>query len=197
MRDIIGVMEAVGSKRTALLGNSEGGSISAQFAATYPKRTSALILNGTAARWIRTENYPYGPSIEDSELWITEVENNWGGPIAIDLIAPSLADNEEFREWLSKMYRSSASRSVALELLRMADDMDLYPILPSIQAPTLVLQATGDLVCPFEAGRDLALRIPNAKFVQLDTNDHLPYVGCPDEVISNIRSFLGGLQNKA
>lgn len=193
MRDIVAVMEAVGIRHTALLGNSEGGNISAQFAVSYPRRTSALILIGTAARWVRNESYPYAPSVEEAEQWITEVENNWGGPIAIDEIAPSLADNEEFRDWLSKYYRSSASRTTALELLRMTHEMDMRSVLPSIEAPTLVLQATGDLVCPFEAGRDLAQRIPNAKFVQLDTNDHAPYVGCPDEIVSNIRSFLNEL----
>lgn len=195
MRDVIAVMEAAGSKHAALLGHSEGGNISAQFAATYPRRTSALILIGTAARWIRSDDYPYGPSIEEAEQWITEVENSWGGPIAIELTTPSLTDDAEYREWLSKFYRSSASKTTALALLRMSHEIDLCPILPLIKAPTLVLQAIGDLVCPVEAGRDLGRRIPKAEFVQLNTKDHLPYVGCPGKIISNIRSFLGGLKN--
>jgi pimeloyl-ACP methyl ester carboxylesterase len=127
------------------------------------------------------------------EEWLTEVENNWGGPIAIDVATPSLADDEMFREWLSMFFRSSASKTTAMTLLRMNNEIDMCPILASIVAPMLVLQAIGDLVCPLEAGRDLARRIPNAKFVELDTNDHIRYVGCPDEVVSEVQSFLDEL----
>jgi pimeloyl-ACP methyl ester carboxylesterase len=195
MKDLVAVMEAVGCKRAAMLGYSEGGNISAQFVATYPRRTSALILIGTAARWIRSDEYQYGPTAEEADQWITEVENNWGGPIAIDTASPSLVDDSEYQEWLAKFYRSSASKTTALALLRMSHEIDLLPILPLIDRPTLVLQATGDLVCPFEAGRDLAQRIQNAKFVSIDTNDHIPFVGCPDEIAVEIMSFLDEVRN--
>lgn len=190
MRDIAAVMDAAGSAQAAVLGYSEGGSICAQFAATCPRRTSALILIGTAARWVQSDDYPYGPGVEEANQWIAEVENNWGGPVAIETTTPSLAFDPQYRAWLARFFRSSASKTTALELLRMCFLYDLRPILASIRAPTLVLQASGDLVCPLEAGRDLARRIANAKFVELPTSDHFPFVGCPTEITDNIRAFI-------
>lgn len=195
MQDIIAVMESIGCRQAVLMGYSEGGNIAAQFAVTFPRRTLALVLIGTAARWIRNHEYPYGSTDEEAEQWITEVENAWGGPIAVDLTSPSLADDKEYREWYSKYFRSSASKTAALELLRMSHKIDQRSVLPTINVPALVLQATGDLVCPLEAGRDMARRIPDAKFVQLNTDDHLPYIGCRDEIISEIRLLLEQLQS--
>ncbi len=190
MQDILAVMTAVGSKRAALMGTSEGGNICVQFGFSHPRRVSALILVGTAARWVRNDDYRYGPSPGEAEEWIAEVENNWGGPVAIDLVAPSLADDEEFRTWLSKYFRSSASKSTAIALLRQSHQIDSCPILGSVEAPTLVLQANGDLVCPPEAGRELARRMPNARLVEQDTRDHAPYVGCPEQIVNEVESFL-------
>ncbi len=91
--------------------------------------------------------------------------------------------------------RSSASKAAALALLRLSYEMDSCPILGSIRVPTLVLQATGDLTCPFEAGRDLAQRIPHAKFVAVDAVDHLPFVGNPEKIVHEIESFITDLND--
>jgi pimeloyl-ACP methyl ester carboxylesterase len=189
--DVTAVMKAADSERAALLGYSEGGCMCALFAATYPQRTTSLILIGSYARWVASEDYPVGVPEEEAEQWISEVEEGWGGPVGIGFVAPSLVDDARFRQWLGKFFRSSASKADALALLRMNMGVDLRGILPSIHAPTLVIQATRDLTTSLEVGRDLARRIKRAKFVELDTDDHLPFVGCPDDIIREVRRFIG------
>lgn len=195
VEDLVAVMAAAGSRRAVLYGNCEAGNICAQFAYTYPRKTEALILNGVSARWVRSDDYPFGPSVEDAEQWIAEVENGWGGPVGLEVCGPSLVDDEDFREWFAMFVRSSASKATALALLRLSYEMDSCPILGSIRVPTLVLQATGDLTCPYEAGRDLAQRIPNAKFVEVDAVDHMPFVGNPEKIVDEIGSFVATLRD--
>lgn len=190
--DVTAVMRAAGSERASLLGWSEGGCMCALFAATHPNRTESLILIGCFARWIATDDYPCGVTREEAEEWVTEVEREWGGPIAIDLLAPSLSEDAKFRHWLGKFYRSSASKSDAVKLVRMNMEIDLRAVLPTINVPTLVFQAKDDRTTLPEAGRDLARRINGSKLVELDTSDHLPWVGCSEEIVDEIRHFHGG-----
>jgi pimeloyl-ACP methyl ester carboxylesterase/class 3 adenylate cyclase len=190
MDDVKAVMDAANSERAAFLGYSEGGAMCMLFAATYPERTSSLILIGSTAR-----EMPDGVSYEDidegSDSWLVQIENNWGGPIGIDDTAPSLAKDEKYRQWLAKFFRSSASKNDAAKMYKMGMGMDIRSVLSSISTPTLVLHATYDRTCPIEKGRYLAQEIPNAKLIELDTEDHLPYVGCPGEIVREIQHFLG------
>ena len=172
-------------------GFSEGGSLCALFAAIHPDRTAALITVGAYAKWINAEDYSFGTQPEDAEQWFQQVENDWGQPIAIEFISPSLMDDERHRQWLAKYYRSSASKSDALALLKMGADIDLRAILPTISVPSLVLQAKGDLTTSPEAGRDLARRIPDARLIEMDGADHAPWGDCSETIIREIRSFLG------
>jgi pimeloyl-ACP methyl ester carboxylesterase len=74
MDDVRAVMDAAGSESAAVLGTSEGGVMSALFAATYPQRTTALVLYGAYAKRIRTPDYPWAPTAEERERDIEEVE---------------------------------------------------------------------------------------------------------------------------
>ena len=95
MDDVTAVMDATASRRAAFLGNSEGGSMCALFAATYPDRTTALITVGGYAKWFKTDDYPYGAEREQAEQWFQQVEKEWGGPIAVEFTTPSLASDEK------------------------------------------------------------------------------------------------------
>lgn len=191
MGDVTAVMDAADSKRAAFLGNSEGGCMCALFAATHPDRTTSVITVGGYAKWIKSETYPHGAEPDEAETWFQQVENEWGGPIAIDFTTPSLANDERYRNWYAKYHRSSASKADAMALLRMNADIDLRAVLPSINVPTLVLQAKGDLTNSLESGRDFASRIPNAKLVEMEGEDHDPWGSCCDVVIQEIQDFLG------
>ncbi len=191
MSDVTAVMDAANSARAAFLGNSEGGSMCALFAATHPDRTTSLITIGGYAKWIKSDDYPYGAEPDEAEQWYHQVENEWGGPIAIDFTTPSLSNDENHRQWTAKFYRSSASKVDATAMLRMNADIDLRAVLPSINVPTLVLQAKDDLTNSLESGRDLASRMPNAKLVEMDCKDHVPWGDCSQVIIREIQDFLG------
>ena len=113
------------------------------------------------------------------------------GPVSIEMTTPTLAKDERHRRWLAKFYRSSANRADAIALLQTALKMDLRAVLPTIAVPTLVLQSTGDLTTPFPAGCDFADRIPNARFVAMDSIDHTPWASCSGQVIHEVQKFLG------
>jgi len=191
MDDVTAVMDAADSRRAAFLGNSEGGCMCALFAATYPDRTTALITVGGYAKWIKSDDYPYGAERDHAEQWFQQVDKEWGGPIAVEFTTPSLANDEKYRRWYAKYHRSSASKADAIALLKMNVDIDLRAVLPSINVPTLVLQAKGDLTNSLESGRDFASRIPNANLVEMEGEDHDPWGDCSEEIIGEIRDFLG------
>jgi pimeloyl-ACP methyl ester carboxylesterase len=175
MGDVTAVMDAAESRRAAFLGNSEGACMCMLFAATHPKRTTSVITVGGYAKWVRSEDYPYGAERNEAEKWFQQVENEWGSPIGIDFTTPSLANDEKHRHWCAKFHRSSASKADAIALLKMNADIDLRAVLPSVNVPTLVLQAKDDLTNSLESGRDFASRIPNAKLVEMECEDHVPW----------------------
>ena len=192
--DLTSVMDSVGSERAALLGASEGGSLCTLFAATHPERTSALILCGAVATTRWSPETPWAPTRETFETWIQTVGREWGRPLAIELFAPSVAHDKRFRDWWARLLRLAASPAAAVALLRMLDEIDVRPVLPTIRIPTLVLHCTGDRVVNVENGRYLARHIPNAKYVELPGADHFPYLGDADAILAEIEEFLTGVR---
>ena len=193
--DLTSVMDSVGSERAALLGASEGGSLCTLFAATHPERTSALILCGAVATTRWSPETPWALTRETFETWIQTVGREWGGPLAIELFAPSVAHDQRFRDWWARLLRLAASPATAIELLRRVDEIDIRPVLPTIQVPTLVLHCTGDRIVNVENGRYLGRHIPNAKYVELPGADHFPYVGDTDAILAEIEEFLTGARH--
>ncbi len=192
MDDVRAVMDAAGSKRAALLGISEGGSMSVLFAATYPERTSALVLYGSIARGAWAPDYPWGPKPEEEEEWLEGWRKEWGGPYAIEVWAPAMAEDERFRQWWAKYLRLSASPAAVINVFRMNMAIDVRAILPTIHIPTLVLHRVGDRPINIEQGRYLAEHIPGAKFVELSGDDHLWWVGDSEAIVNEIQEFLTG-----
>lgn len=195
MEDVRAVMDAVGSKRAALVGVSEGGPMCSLFAATYPEKTTALVMIGTYARRLRDKDYPWGPTAEEREHFFEEIQRNWGGPLGIEERAPSLADDPIFRDWWSTYLRMGASPGAALALTKMNAEIDIRHILPTIRVPTLVIHRAGDMCLKVEEGRYVAERIPGAKFVELGGEDHLPFVGDQDSILDEIEEFLTGVRH--
>ena len=116
MDDVRAVMDAVGSARAALLGVSEGGPMCSLFAATYPERTLALMMIGSYARRLWAPDYPWGPTDAQREAFHREIEQEWGGPVGIDVARPSRAGDPAFREWWAHYLRQGASPGAALSL---------------------------------------------------------------------------------
>jgi pimeloyl-ACP methyl ester carboxylesterase len=194
MDDVRAVLDAVGSQRAALFGPSEGGPMSALFAATYPERTTALILYGTFASTIRDAAYPWAMDPDERQRLIATIPQTWGQGLYVDLLAPSLSADQRFKHWWARLERLGASPGAAMALRRMNGQIDLRPVLPAIRVPTLVLHRSGDRDSSVEEGRYLAARIPGAKCVELRGSDHLPWVGDQDAVLDEVEEFLTGVR---
>jgi class 3 adenylate cyclase len=192
MDDVRAVMDAVGSEKAALFGVSEGGPMSALVAATYPERTIALYMYGSYAKRIWSPDYPWAPTQEQRELFFDTIKKGWGGILDLDKRAPSAMNDELFKKWWAAYLRHSASPADALALTKMNAEIDIRHVLPAIHTPTLILHRTGDLILSVEGSRYMAQQIPNAKFVALPGNDHLPWVGDTEQLLNEIELFLTG-----
>jgi pimeloyl-ACP methyl ester carboxylesterase/DNA-binding winged helix-turn-helix (wHTH) protein len=196
MNDLLAVMDATGSRQAVICGISEGGCLSALFAATYPEKTRALVLIGTYAKRLWAPDYPWAPTPRERERFLKEIQDNWGGPIGIEARAPSLAHDPEFRQWWATYLRMGASPGAALALTRMNTEVDIRAVLPHIQVPSLVIHRSGDVCLRVEEGRYVASRIANAEFVELPGKDHLPFVGDQDEILTEIERFLARVEGQ-
>ena len=192
MDDVRAVMDASGSTRAALSGFSEGSPMSIVFAATYPERTSALILYGGFARRAWAPDYLWGQTDEQLAARLKAVAEKWGQGNSIDSTSPSLANDQELRRFEGRMERSGASPGAAQALMRMNHAIDVRHVLPTISVPTLVLHRTGDLIANVENGRYMARHIRGAKYVELTGNDHVPWAGDTNPILGEIESFLTG-----
>ncbi len=191
--DIRAVMDAAGSKDAVIYGVSEGGSMACLFAATYPTRTRAVILWGVQARWIRSEDYPWGQTSEENQSMIDELLEN--GVTLQYLTGPGFGLGKDvdpaYLEFIVRLARAGGSPSAVAALERMNAQIDTRDILPTIQAPTLVINRSEDPVANVEAARDLASRIPGARFLEFPGNTH-SMIGITDQVISEIQEFVTG-----
>jgi pimeloyl-ACP methyl ester carboxylesterase/AraC-like DNA-binding protein len=191
MDDIRAVMDAIGSEKAVLFGHSEGGCVSALFAATYPNRVISLITFGIFAKRRYAPEYPWAPTDEERQVVYDMIENNWGsGEMNLETLAPSKADDKEFMDWLASYFRSGASPSAAMVLTKMNTEVDIIDILGSIKVPTLLMQRTHDIDVKIEEGRFIAERIKDSKFVELDGSDHLFWAGDTATILEEMRAFI-------
>ena len=191
MEDARAVLDAAGCDRASVFAISEGGPTAALLAATHPERVSRLALYGTWARLIEGVGFPGGMAPGTFERFLATVRDDWGGPVALTIWAPSLADDPAVQRWWAKLLRLGTSPGGAEALIRRYADIDARHILPTITAPTLVLHRTGDLMVPIGAARALAEGIPGARLVELPGQDHLPLAD-PDQIIDEVEEFLTG-----
>lgn len=194
MEDVHAVMDAVGSERAVLVGVSEGGPMCSLFAATYPEKTAALVMIGTYAKRIWAEDYPWAPTEPQRGAFYELMQREWGGPVGIEDRAPSMAHDQDFRQWWAEYLRMGASPGAAVALTKMNAEIDVRNVLPSIRVPTLVIHRSGDPCLKVEEGRLVASLIPGAKYVELGGIDHLPFVGDQDEILNEIEDFLTGMR---
>jgi pimeloyl-ACP methyl ester carboxylesterase len=195
MDDVRAVMDAVGSKRAALLGISEGGPMSILFAATYPERTSALVLIGSFARDAWAPDHPWGITQErQAEVNKTRAAT-WGEGLGARVMAPDLADDEEFRRWFGRLERGAATPATINALGLMNLEIDVRSVLSAIAVPTLVVHRTGDTVVNVENGRLIARTIPGASLVELPGRNHAPWAVDAGPLLDEIETFLTGVRS--
>jgi class 3 adenylate cyclase len=186
MDDVRAVMESIGSAQATLLGVSEGCAMSVMFAATYPERASKLILFGGYGR---RPDLPGG-----GEQRALQVMKSWGTGMMINRVAPSLATDPTAVAQFAKYERLAASPGAIKQFVLLNASIDVSSLLASVRTPTLVLHRHGDMQVPIEHGRDLAAKIPGARFIEYAGNDHTPYFGFSDreELLGDIEEFMTG-----
>ena len=193
MEDLTVVLDACESERAALAGYAAAGPIAELFAATHPERTTALVLLGTSAR-LHPEWYAFGRRNWRLEEILDVIETGWGGPLFWESLAPSLAGHAAARKAWARYLRLTESPSSASAQIRVALEVDLTPVLPSIRVPTLVMHRQGDRAVDVEHGRELAALIPNSVYKELPGSDNFWWVGDVDVIADEIQEFLTGVR---
>ena len=186
MDDVRDVMQAAGSQKAVLFAWSEGGPMAALFTATYPALVEKLILYGSMARFTRTPDYPHRPTLEQILLRLVPI---WGKPEAMNLFAPSRADDAAFCDQMARYARQSASPSAIRRLMVANEQIDVRAILPQVRRPTLILHRRGDLAVSCGNGRYLADRVPDAVYLELPGADHIFSEGDADSIVDAIARF--------
>jgi class 3 adenylate cyclase len=195
MDDVRAVLDAVGAEQAALLGVSEGGPMSMLFGATHPERTQALILCGAEVKEEITDDWPWGELTRaDFEHSVATLPERWGKGAGAARFTPDTVDAEFERRWWGRVQLQAASPRVATAFQRMAFDIDVRHVVPTITAPTLIIHRVGDQVCHVENARFLAANIAGARYVELPGENHDPSAGGGTEIADEIQEFLTGVR---
>jgi pimeloyl-ACP methyl ester carboxylesterase len=188
MDDVRAVMDDVGSQRAVVVGFSEGCPMSVLFAATYPERVAQLVLFGGFA--LASALVPN--DLEERIAGLVKLVKLWGTGNMIKTVMASQAANQDAVGQFAKLERLSASPGAIKEILLLNGQIDVRAILPTVQAPTLVLHRRTDAQVPVELGRDLAAQIPNARFIEYPDGDHAFWSGDAETLLGDIEEFVTG-----
>jgi pimeloyl-ACP methyl ester carboxylesterase len=196
VEDLETVVDHAGLKRFILVGLSQGSAVAAAYASQHPERLSHLILyGGFALGMLRRENPEKQRQALD--LMRAVVREGWGGDqdsyrefFTTQFIPDGSIDDHR---WLNKVQRVAAAPEVAERIMCMNADIDVVDLLPKIRVPTLVMHTQGDVRVPFSQGQDMAANIPGAKFVSLESRNHIILADEPAnrQFFDAITSFLG------
>lgn len=174
--DLEAVVDAAGLERFALIGVSQGGAIAASYAARHPERVSHLALVGAFARGVLKRDVPESVK-ETARLTVQLIRLGWdqANPAFNQLFTTQMMPDAsaEVARRFNEMQRQSSSPEQAARLVAASAEFDASAALPLVRCPTLVFHARGDARVPFEEGCRLASAIPGARFVPLDSRNHV------------------------
>jgi class 3 adenylate cyclase len=191
IEDFGAVMDAVGSKRGALFGTIDAGTIALAFAAAHPERTSAVVAFETAPRWTRSEEDDYGVEPEILSRF-AEATQKMDLDSQLSIVAPSRMEDPTFRSWFRRYTRSAQSGIPIGAVMMTMMSWDIRDRLSAIAAPVLVLNRDEHAILPVRNARALAEALPNARLVELPGRDTAIFSSDVDEVASEIQAFLTG-----
>ena len=192
VEDMLAVLDDAASERAAVIGLNESGSLCAMLAATQPDRISGLILYGSYAATVRQDDYPWAPTEEERDEQIAVMIDLWGSEEFAFVLNPTTNDDPKFREWAARWQRNSVTRDALPAAYDVLARTDVRHVLPLIRVPTLVLHRRDDPVVSVENGRYLAEKIPNARYVELEGENHIPFLGDWQSVVDEVQEFLTG-----
>ncbi|MEZ5765998.1 MAG: alpha/beta fold hydrolase [Xanthobacteraceae bacterium] len=195
VRDLETVAATIPEPRFALLGLSQGCATAIAYAVSHPERVSHLVLYGGYAQGRNRRGDP--GDREKAQAMLAMMRQGWGeeGSAFMRAFSSIYLPNgsPEQIKWFADMQRIAATGEMAARLRNACDDIDVTHLLPQVTVPTLVIHARHDNVASFEQGRLMASAIPGARFVTLDSENHVPLHGEPawETFVSAIETFAG------
>ena len=190
--DMTAVMDAEGVEQAFIAGFSDGGTMSAFFAATYPERTLGLILIGTTPSWVQRDDLPWQRSLAQWRELARAWSESWGtGAVSARLLARSMREDAEWMRWMARYERNSLSPAAVMKMWEVNFDVDIRSLLPSIHFPTLIIHRLSETMS-IENARYLAAKIPETQLLELPGQDHLPWLGDQDSVLDAMEEYVTG-----
>lgn len=193
MDDVRAVIDAEGWDRAAILTAAEGGPLGMLFAATYPERTTALVLSETYARVRAAADYPDGLHDGAIDEYLELIKSQWGTASILDFWAPASAKDPDLGSEWAKFTRQAASPGTAYAMSKMNAAVDVRHVLPTITVPTLVTKRAGGLI-PLALSHWVADHIAGARFVELPPGDSVVVLGDIEDLIGEVEEFLTGVR---
>ncbi len=191
LSDFDAVAEATGFDKFNILGISQGAAIAIDYVVRHPERVSKLIINGGYAqgRNIRGER-------EKGDIFLSMLRHGWGDEHSpfmrafASVFIPN-GSSEQIR-WFADLQRMTTSAENAAHIRRACDDIDVTHLLPKVKVPTLIMHSRHDAVVPHEQGRLMATSIPDARFVTLESENHVLLAGEPAwaKFLEEVEAFL-------
>jgi len=196
VRDLETVVDALGLERFPMLALSQGCAVAVAYAARHPERVSRLVLYGGYVQGaIARARTPQ--ELEEARMLTHSMPLFWGrdNPAFRLFFAARFVPEgtPEQTRWFSELQRVTTTPEIAIRLRTTAAAIDVTDLAPHVQAPTLVLHATGDAVVPFDQGRLFAALVPGAQFISLESRNHVLLEGEPawSRFTDEVRRFLG------
>jgi pimeloyl-ACP methyl ester carboxylesterase/DNA-binding SARP family transcriptional activator len=197
--ELSAVFDHAGIDRAYVMGTSEGGPMTLMFAATYPDRVQGVILESSSAYLRpRAEREPDPATSGVGDSWWDLFVAGWGtsDSITVDEFAPSLANNDEFRQWHQRYERNAASRDAIGVLIDLAGEMDARGVLHRVECPVMILHRVGDRIVPIDAARDtyglLQSHGVDVELVEMPGEDHFLYATDLALALGAIERFTTG-----
>lgn len=196
LEDLEAVISAAGVDRFALFGLSRGGPIAITYAVRHPERVSQLILCGSYVRGWKHRELSQEKRAE-LEMLYDLIRLGWGQSnpafrqVFTTLFMPDATADQ--LHWFNDLQRVSTSPENAVKLRQTSGQLDVTDLATQLKVPTLILHAERDAVVPFAEGRRLATLVPGARFVPLDSNNHILLEDEPawQHFLREVGDFLG------
>ena len=190
--DVRAVMRAVGSARAVVLAETEGTAMAALFAAGHPDMVSALALFSPLPRVMAGPGWEWGADQATREDTIRTTQLRWGDGSYICFLAPSLVDDDDFREWAGRLERFAVAPGAVPTALRQMGENDVREVLPSINVPTLVMRRRDERWIDRRHARYVVDHVPDAKLVELPGSDALILSGDVIAMVDAVEEFVTG-----
>ncbi|MFZ0043214.1 MAG: adenylate/guanylate cyclase domain-containing protein [Solirubrobacteraceae bacterium] len=195
--DMLAVMDAEGVDRAFIGGFSDGGTMSAFFAATYPERTQGVLLISTTPSWIRRDDLPWNLDLASWRRLAQTWSDQWGtGAVSARVLAPTMVNDRDYLNWLARYERHATTPASVVKIWDVNFEVDIRSILSMIRVPALVIHRSQEPLS-VENGRYLAAQIPEAQYLELPGEDHLPWLGDQDSMLDAIEEFVTGRRTRA